>query len=309
MSLLDRAEKALRVHFDQAVGLGAPPRLVQAMRHAVFSGGARIRPQLCLSVAMACGDDQPNLSDAAAVSLELMHCASLVHDDMPAFDDADIRRGRPTVHKLYGEPLALLAGDALIVMAYQVLANACAEHPMRLVGLMQNLCAGVGLPHGIVAGQAWECEPTADLSQYQRAKTGALFVAATCAGALASASDARPWIGLGSNLGEAYQVADDIRDVVMQAAELGKPAGQDQLHDRPSVAHQLGLEGALSHFNKLIEQAVDSVPPCSCKDMLKQLVRLEAERLVPRAAIEASGKTAVQPSIRLIQAEGTRAAT
>ena len=121
MSLLKRAEAALQSHFQTAAGVGAPPRLQAAMQHAVFSGGARIRPQLCMAVATACGDDAPELTNAAAVALELMHCASLVHDDMPAFDNADVRRGRPTVHKAFSEPLALLAGDGLIVMAYQVL--------------------------------------------------------------------------------------------------------------------------------------------------------------------------------------------
>ena len=131
MSLLTRAEHALSTHFDLAVGQGAPSRLVAAMRHAVFSGGARIRPQLCMAVATACGDDAPELTDAAAVALELMHCASLVHDDMPAFDNADTRRGRPTVHKAFSEPLALLAGDGLIVMAYQVLLQAGARQSGR----------------------------------------------------------------------------------------------------------------------------------------------------------------------------------
>ncbi len=159
MSLLIRAEQALSTHFEQAAGTGAPPRLVAAMRHAVFSGGARIRPQLCMAVATACGDDAPELTNAAAVALELMHCASLVHDDMPAFDNADTRRGRPTVHKAFSEPLALLAGDGLIVMAYRVLLQAGAPNPDRLIRLMDNMTTGVGLPNGIVAGQAWECEP------------------------------------------------------------------------------------------------------------------------------------------------------
>jgi geranylgeranyl diphosphate synthase type II len=254
------------------------------MRHAVFSGGARIRPQLVMAVAIACGDDVPQLTNAAASAVELMHCASLVHDDMPAFDDADTRRGRPTVHKEFGEPLALLTGDALIVMAYQVLLNAGHPFPARLVALMQNLSTGVGLPNGIVAGQAWECEVRADLGQYQRAKTGALFVASTCAGALACAANAQPWIALGANLGEAYQVADDIRDVVGQSTELGKPCGQDALHARPSVASELGLGGAVDYFQSLMEAAVGSVPACTCRDMLQQLVRREAERLVPSAA-------------------------
>ena len=298
MSLLTRTEEALSAHFDQAAGVGAPTRRVAAMRHAVFSGGARIRPQLCMAVATACGDDAPELTNAAAVALELMHCASLVHDDMPAFDNADTRRGRPTVHKAFSEPLALLAGDGLIVMAYRVLLQAGSQRPERLIALMDNMTTGVGLPNGIVAGQAWECETGADLGQYQRAKTGALFVSATCAGALSCGYEPEPWAPLGAYLGEAYQVADDIRDVIADAATLGKPAGQDALHARPSSAQALGLDGAIAHFDHLIAQAASSIPACSCRDMLRQLVQLEAERLVPKALCEGYFKThsAVSPA-------------
>ena len=286
MSLLMRAEQALRTHFEQAVGVGAPPRLVLAMRHAVFSGGARIRPQLCMAVAAACGDDAPHLTNATAVALELMHCASLVHDDMPAFDNADMRRGQPSVHKAFSEPLALLAGDGLIVMAYRVMLQAAGTHADRVLALMDNLTHGVGLPHGIVAGQAWECETSADLGRYQRAKTGALFVSATCAGALSCGQAPQPWVALGAYLGEAYQVADDIRDVIADAASLGKPVGQDALHARPSSTQALGLEGAIAHFDHLIAQASGSIPACSYRDMLCQLVEHEAERLVPKALCE-----------------------
>ena len=257
-----------------------------AMGHAVFPGGARIRPQLCVAVARACGQDAPELTDAAAVALEFMHCASLVHDDMPCFDDADTRRGLPTVHKQFGEPLALLTGDALIVAAYQTLVRAGAAHPQRLVGLLELLGEGVGAPSGIVAGQAWECETRADLSQYQRAKTGALFVAATCSGALSAGADPQPWRALGECLGEAYQVADDIRDVIGQAEALGKPVGQDLHHSRPSAATDLGLSGAIAHFESLVQATVDSVPECAAASALRQLVRLESERLVPREACE-----------------------
>ena len=291
MSLMTRAEQALSTHFDLAAGVGAPPRLVAAMRHAVFSGGARIRPQLCMAVSTACGDHAPELTNAAAVALELMHCASLVHDDMPAFDNADTRRGLPTVHKAYSEPLALLAGDGLIVMAYRVMLNAGAKHPERLIALMDNLTHGVGLPNGIVAGQAWECETSADLGEYQRAKTGALFVSATCAGALSCGHEPEPWAPLGTYLGEAYQVADDIRDVIADAASLGKPVGQDVLHARPSSAQALGLEGAIAHFDHLIEQASSSIPACSAREMLRHLVQLESERLVPKALCEGYFKT------------------
>ena len=291
MSLMTRAEQALSTHFVRAAGVGAPSRLVSAMRHAVFSGGARIRPQLCMAVATACGDDAPELTNAAAVALELMHCASLVHDDMPAFDNADTRRGLPTVHKAFSEPLALLAGDGLIVMAYRVMLQAGAQHPERLIALIDNLTTGVGLPHGIVAGQAWECETSADLGEYQRAKTGALFVSATCAGALSCGHEPAPWAPLGAYLGEAYQVADDIRDVIADAASLGKPVGQDVLHARPSSAQALGLDGAIAHFDHLIEQAIRSIPACSSRDMLRQLVQLESERLVPKALCEGYFKT------------------
>ena len=306
MSLLKRAEAALQSHFQTAAGVGAPPRLQAAMQHAVFSGGARIRPQLCMAVATACGDDAPELTNAAAVALELMHCASLVHDDMPTFDNADVRRGRPTVHKAFSEPLALLSGDGLIVMAYQVLLQAGRQHPERLIMLMDNLSRGVGLPAGIVAGQAWECETAADLAQYQRSKTGALFVSATCAGAIASGRACEPWAPMGAFLGEAYQVADDIRDVLGDVASLGKPVGQDTLNDRPSSAQAMGLEGAIAHFDALIKQAGDAIPDCTHRDMLGQLVLMESERLVPKSMCEGYRKptTAVLP----VKAPATRSA-
>ena len=306
MSLLKRAEEALKSNFQTAAGVGAPPRLQAAMQHAVFSGGARIRPQLCMAVATACGDDAPELTNAAAVALELMHCASLVHDDMPTFDNADVRRGRPTVHKAFSEPLALLSGDGLIVMAYQVLLQAGRQHPERLIMLMDNLSRGVGLPGGIVAGQAWECETAADLAQYQRSKTGALFVSATCAGAIASGRACEPWAPLGAFLGEAYQVADDIRDVLGDIASLGKPAGQDTLNDRPSSAQAMGLEGAIAHFDALIKQAGDAIPDCTHRDMLVQLVLLESERLVPKSMSEGYRKPAA--SVLPVKAPATRSA-
>lgn len=286
MDMMSRIQTALQRQLGRAETPSAPPRLSAAMRHAVFPGGARIRPQLCLAVASACGEDAPGLSDAAAVAIELMHCASLVHDDMPCFDDADTRRGQPTVHAVYGAPLALLTGDALIVMAFDALAHAGAGYPQRLVPLLTTLCAGTGAPDGIVAGQAWECETHASLSRYQRAKTGALFVASTCSGALAAGADPLAWRTLGESLGEAYQVADDIRDVMLQSSELGKPAGQDAHHHRPSAATDLGLQGAVTHFQRLMQQAVDSIPDCRSRQALRRLVWRESERLMPQSTCD-----------------------
>lgn len=301
MDMMTRIQAALDHELTQACSPSAPPRLMAAMRHAVFPGGARIRPQLCLAVASACGEDAPTLTNAAAMAIELLHCASLVHDDMPCFDDADTRRGQPTVHKVYGEPLALLTGDALIVMAYQVLARAGALHPSRLAGLIETVCIGTGAPDGIVAGQAWECENRVDLGQYQRAKTGALFVASTRAGAQAAGADPEGWRALGECLGEAYQVADDIRDVLMQADELGKPAGQDAQHGRPSAAADLGLVGAIDHFHGLMQAAIDSVPACRSRSAMRQLVLHESRRLIPQSTCDRIElqRTADHPAVRL----------
>ena len=231
--------------------------------------------------------DDPRLSEGVAVAIELMHCASLVHDDLPCFDDASSRRGRASVHYAYGEPLAVLTGDALIVLAFQTLAAAASQSPLRLPALMHIIASCVGMPSGIVAGQAWESESRVSLMQYQRAKTGALFVAATTAGALSAGADPKQWQALGDCLGEAYQVADDVRDVMGQADLLGKPVGQDAQHDRPNAIANLGLSGAISHFESLIQAASDSIPEGPNAEAMRALVMQESERLVPRAACNA----------------------
>lgn len=296
MALLKRIESALQSQLAASAAAGCPPRLAQAIRHAVFPGGARIRPQLCLAVALACGDDDPALSEALAAAIEMLHCASLVHDDLPCFDNADTRRGLPSVHRAYGERLAVLAGDALIVMAFRAVTQAQTRHPLRLAEVSRWLDEGVGPPLGIVAGQAWECEPNARLDEYQRAKTGALFAAATAGGAAAAGASAKPWFALGACLGEAYQVADDIRDVISDPAVLGKPVGQDLLLGRPSAARELGLEGAVNHFDQLIAQAIDSIPPCPGEALLRSLVLAEARRLVPSEG--PSGVVRAAPGLR-----------
>ncbi len=285
MPKLARIEDALTAAVSGAVGPGCPPKLAAALRHAVFPGGARIRPQLCLAVARACGDDRPALADATATAIELLHCASLVHDDLPCFDDAPMRRGQPSVHCAYGERLAVLTGDALIVMAFETLARAGASEPQRLVPLLLTVAQSVGMPGGIVAGQAWECEPRVSLREYQRLKTGVLFTAATVGGALAAGGDAEAWRGLGDALGEAYQVADDIRDVVANPEQLGKPIGQDLALGRPSVALEQGLDAAMRLFQRLVQAATDAVPECRGAPMLRALVRAESERLVPPALV------------------------
>jgi geranylgeranyl diphosphate synthase type II len=283
MDVAARIESSLADAVLLAEASGAPPRLAAAMRHAVFPRGARIRPRLTLAVAGACGDDRPALASAAAAAIELLHCASLVHDDMPCFDDAETRRGKPSVHRAFGVPLAVLAGDALIILAFQTLARAAPVAPLRLGCVLAAVGDGVGVPFGIVAGQAWECEEQVDLSEYQRQKTGALFAAACVAGA-ASAGHAEPeaWRLLGDRLGEAYQVADDLRDAVETEESLGKPVGRDAVLGRPSAVAEFGLEGAVARLRRLSEAAVAAIPDCRGQAMLRALMLQEAQRLVPR---------------------------
>lgn len=283
------ASKRIEQALSQALAHGetpdCPPLLAAAVRYAVFPGGARVRPRLCLAVARACAEDEPAVTDAAAASIELLHCASLIHDDLPCFDDAPMRRGKPSVHAAFGERLAVLSGDALIVMAFQTLALGGAKAPRRLATLLQTVSQGVGMPAGIVAGQARECEPRVALDDYQRAKTGALFAAATMAGAAAAGADPEPWQALGERIGEAYQVADDILDVTADPGELGKPIGRDAVLGRPSAAEKLGMDGASKRLKALVAETVELIPPCPGAAELRRLFVQEAREFLPKSLI------------------------
>jgi geranylgeranyl diphosphate synthase type II len=234
-----------------------------------------------MSVAMACGDDSPKMADAAAAALELIHCASLVHDDLPCFDDADVRRGKPSVHRAYSEPLAVLTGDSLIILAFEVLAMAAEHSPDRAVRLIRILSRQSGMPFGICAGQGWESEAKIDLSAYHQSKTGALFIAATQMGAIAAGQDEEPWFELGARIGEAFQVADDLRDALYDSETLGKPVGQDDLHGRPNAVTVLGVDGAQSRLRDILSGAISSIPSCPGEAQLAEMVRMQAERLTP----------------------------
>ncbi len=281
LSISRRIDAAVTRAIRGGQGGDAPAKLSSALHYATTPGGARIRPTICVSVALACGDDRPALTDAAATALELVHCASLVHDDMPCFDDADLRRGKPSVHRAYSEPLALLTGDSLIVMAFDTLARAAPEDPLRAVELIRILAARTGMPQGICAGQGWESEARIDLAAYHRAKTGALFIAATQMGAVAAGQEAEPWQELGARIGEAFQVADDLRDALLDAEALGKPCGQDDLHGRPNAVAELGVDGAVGRLTDTLGGAIASIPSCPGEASLAALVRRYAERLTP----------------------------
>ena len=268
--------------------VGAPPRLASALRYAVFPGGARVRPRLCLAVAEACGGDQPAVAEAAACALELQHCASLVHDDLPCFDDADLRRGKLSVHRAFSEPIAVLVGDALIVLGFETLARGTAHSPEKLLALTSILARAVGTPYGLVAGQAWESEPPIPLEHYHRAKTASLFVAAAMSGAVAGGKDPIPWKTMGERLGAAYQVADDLLDALAAEDEAGKPVRQDSALKRPSAVTAYGVPGAVARLRGLVSDAADAVPECAGAPALRALVLEMAERLVPASFRQAA---------------------
>jgi geranylgeranyl diphosphate synthase type II len=281
MRMTDRIDAAISRAIAGARGGAAPQRLGEALAYATGPGGARIRPTILLSVSGACGEDRPEVSEAAATALELIHCASLVHDDLPCFDDADTRRGKPSVHKAFSEPLAVLTGDSLIVRAFEVLARATVTDPQRGAALIMALAQRTGMPDGICAGQGWESEATVDLAAYHRSKTGALFIAATEMGAISAGHDPENWRDLGALIGEAFQVADDLRDALLDADTLGKPVGQDALHDRPNAVAELGVAGASKRLSDILGGAIASIPSCPGEAQLARMVRAQAAQIVP----------------------------
>lgn len=281
MDLSDRIETALQTAIRYATANGCPQKLKGALGYAVFPGGARIRPRLSLAVALACGDRDPQAATAAAAAIELLHCASLVHDDMPCFDNAATRRGKPSVHAEYGEEIALLVGDGLIVSAFETVARETLHAPHLTARIVSTIANAVGSPYGLVAGQAWESEPKINIAAYHRAKTASLFTGAVATGALSSGGNPLDWYALADALGAAYQVADDLYDAMAKSDTMGKPTGQDAAHGRPNAVTELGVEGALKQLLALVDKAAGSVPECQGADMLRSMIQNEAKRLMP----------------------------
>lgn len=276
-----RIETALRASVETAILLPCPPRFSEAIRYALFPGGGRIRPSLCIAVATTLGDPLPRLTDAAAVAIELLHSASLVQDDLPCFDDAPTRRGRMALHRRYDEATAILVGDALIVLAFQTVAAHINDSPKAVAGILASLCTAAGAPAGIAAGQAWESEHNVDVAAYHHAKTAALFEAAAVAGAFAANAPAEPWRRVGGLLGQAYQIADDVADQLGEAAILGKPIHQDGVKSRPSMADNQGAGKALIMLDQFVSDAIAAIPDCMGRSQIEAFLAESAMRLCP----------------------------
>lgn len=263
-----------------AVNRAQPASLRAAMQDAVFPGGARVRPGLCLAVARAVSEARPDLAEASACAVELIHCASLVHDDLPCFDDAAMRRGRPSIHRSYGEATAVLVGDALIVAAFDLLGSVGAP-----ASAVVTLARAAGARGGLVTGQALELGGEDEsVERYHLAKTAALFEAATRLGAIAAGAPEEPFAQLGIGLGRFYQLADDAADVFGDPAVLGKPVGQDGAHDRPSAFRAVSSAWEAALILRERRAAVTAlIPPCAGADELRSFVSDVLEKLIARS--------------------------
>lgn len=249
-----------------------PATIHAAMRYSVFAGGKRLRPVLCLAAAEACGGEISNAL-APACAVELMHTYSLVHDDLPAMDDDDLRRGRPTCHKVYGEGMAVLCGDALLTEAFIV----CARTPTtRRYGTREYIeeLAFTGGSKRLIGGQVMDLEGEGkkltkrDLVRIHEAKTAALLTASLRLGAMtANATPAKleALTHFGRALGLAFQVIDDILDVTQSTEVLGKTAGKDQAVEKSTYPAILGLDASRREAARLTQAAMDALSPLGKK--------------------------------------------
>ena len=269
--------------------IARPHRLIEAMRYSSLNGGKRLRPFLVVESAAVFGVSRESALMAGA-ALECIHCYSLIHDDLPSMDNSDLRRGRPTAHKKFDDATAILAGDALLTLAFDIITR---DEVHRDAGVRLALtralarASGVG---GMAGGQIMDLagegrfgdrEPP-DVAKLQQMKTGALLKYGCIAGALLGQASKEQYEALdayGHAFGEAFQIADDLLDVEGDAAALGKPAGQDAAAGKTTFVTQLGVEGAKARLRDLLKNADSALAPFGAKgDVLRAASRFVAER-------------------------------
>jgi farnesyl diphosphate synthase len=269
-----------------------PPRLLAAMRHAVLGGGKRLRPFLLVETATLFGTARDGALLAGA-ALECLHCYSLVHDDLPAMDNDDLRRGRPTVHKAFDEATAILAGDALLTIAFDILARADVHpDPAVRIALVLELARAAGIG-GMAGGQMIDLAAEgrfegkralgeSEIATLQAMKTGALIRFACRAGAILGQADANARAGLdryGAAIGQAFQIADDLLDVEGDTATIGKAAHKDAAAGKATLVAALGVSGARARLIALVVEADAALAPFGAEaDTLRAAARFIAER-------------------------------
>ncbi len=275
------------------VGAGAPEPLAQAMRYAVLDGGKRLRPLLVLAACEAVGGHYP-AALRAACAVELIHAYSLVHDDMPCMDNDVLRRGKPTVHVQYGEADALLAGDALQALAFELLVpDSEQEIPAAMQAQLCRLLARAAGAEGMAGGQAIDLASVGkqldreQLQRMHRLKTGALLQASVSMGAACGAAEGSVRTALadyGAAIGLAFQVVDDILDVVADSATLGKTAGKDAINDKPTYVSLLGLQAAQEYARNLHDEAMQALRASGLPDARLGILRALADKVIQRSS-------------------------
>lgn len=245
-------------------------RLFEASHYSLSAGGKRLRPILVYAAAEAVSNNtDAHGLDAVAAAVEMIHCYSLIHDDLPAMDDDDLRRGKPSLHKAYDEATAILAGDGLQALAYELLATAPGMASQVKAELVMLLARAAGL-NGMVGGQALDMEAVAsqrqldDLKTMHSMKTGALIRVALELGGLAAGCDSgqrKALVDYGNAIGLAFQIADDVLDVTASSQELGKTGGKDAAAGKPTYSSLLGLDGAREEAQRLHENALQAIAP------------------------------------------------
>jgi geranylgeranyl diphosphate synthase type II len=257
-----------------------PPALREAIRYSLFTPGKRLRPALVLGASeIVCGDDAPAIP--AACAIEMIHCYSLIHDDLPAMDNDDLRRGKPTLHKAHGEAMAILAGDALATMAFEF-AVQCND-----IRIVREIAEAAG-PEGMAGGQVIDLESEGKtisldaLRHLHSMKTGALIRASVrCGAMIAGADDAElaPLTAFGEHIGLAFQIADDILDVVGSEEALGKPIGSDAANAKSTYPAVVGLERARVLADESADAAIAALELLGPKaDVFRALARYIVER-------------------------------
>ena len=264
-----------------------PSSIHRAMRHSVFAGGKRIRPILCMEAGRAIAGLLPAGIEDVGAALEMLHTYSLIHDDLPALDNDDLRRGRPTCHKAFGEATAILAGDALQTQAYEVLSRVQCSADAR-VKIIEEIARGTGTINGMIGGQVVDLESEhkkADqetLQYIHLSKTAALITASVVSGGVyAGASDdqVRQLRCYGQSIGLAFQIVDDILDVTQTSEQLGKTAGKDLASEKATYPSLFGLEESRKRATELLDAACDALKGFgSGAETLQTIARFLIER-------------------------------
>jgi geranylgeranyl diphosphate synthase type II len=266
-----------------------PQSIHRAMRHSVFAGGKRIRPILCMEAARAVSavSALPKGIEELGSALEMLHTYSLVHDDLPALDNDDLRRGKPTCHKVYGEATAILAGDGLQTYAYEVLSKLQCPADAR-VRIIEEISRGTGTIEGMIGGQVVDLEsehqkPDAKVLEYiHRAKTGALITASLVSGGLYAGGNDRQIQNLrefGRAIGLAFQIVDDVLDLTQSSEQLGKTAGKDTASDKATYPALFGIDESVRRADELGASANAALEPFGSRgETLKQLAEFLVQR-------------------------------